>query len=456
MPVHRPLDARTRFLTLWGFGLLMAGAVVTVACGGVPGRAGASNASDARPASRPSQTVEESREGRLQPDRIVLVALDGRAAVAPVSATSRWAIDEAGGASELVQGRGDEPWRIETSRGLLRVAGDGGDATPWRQGPFVARSASPEGVLRFNGRRYRGELWFTATDSGVLVVNRLPVEEYLRGVVPLELGTRNPLDRAALEAQTIAARSYTYARVPADRRVAPRTGWHVTASVSHQVYGGVEAEHPVVDGAIRGTAGLVLRYGGLMVDAPYSSSCGGRTAAPRDVWQGVRDEPYLQSVDDTDPATGRPYCDLSPRNHWTEEFDSRQLGEIVHRALTAAGSRMPTAAAVQGVRVTGRTGSGRVGAFVLQTSRGDVPVRANELRAILRTSRGAILHSTYFSVDRESRAGGQLTGVALRGVGNGHGVGMCQWGAIGRSRAGQDARAILRHYYPGTTVGYAD
>jgi stage II sporulation protein D len=71
-------------------------------------------------------------------------------------------------------------------------------------------------------------------------------------------------------------------------------------------------------------------------------------------------------------------------------------------------------------------------------------------------ARGAILSSTYFSVDREAHSGGRLTGLTLRGNGNGHGVGMCQWGAIGRARAGQDARTILQHYYPGTAVGFAD
>ena len=70
------------------------------------------------------------------------------------------------------------------------------------------------GMVKYAGRRYRGELWLTATDSGVLVVNRLPVEDYLRGVVPLELGSKQATDNAAMEAQTIAARSYTYTRVP--------------------------------------------------------------------------------------------------------------------------------------------------------------------------------------------------------------------------------------------------
>ena len=95
-------------------------------------------------------------------------------------------------------------------------------------------------------------------------------------------------------------------------------------------------------------------------------------------------------------------------------------------------------------------------ALVLRTDRGDVTVRNNEIRNVLRNTRGAILSSTYFSIERESRVRGHLSGVTLRGHGNGHGVGMCQWGAIGRSRAGLDARTILRHYYPGTVVGFAD
>jgi stage II sporulation protein D len=385
-----------------------------------------------------------------------MVALEGRAVAAAVSATGRWRIDEQGGRQSLVRGEGNEPWRIEQRGRLLRVAGEGNDATPWREGPFVARPAAGAVFLRYGARRYRGELWFTPTDSGVMVVNRLPVEDYLRGVVPLEIGTRNAIDRAAIEAQAIAARSYTYVRVPGGVVDEPVKGWNLVATVQHQVYGGVDAEHPAVNAAIDATAGLVLRYNGLLVDAPYFASCGGRTASPREAWRGVGEQPYLQSVDDTDPRTGKPYCDLSPRNHWHAEFDEAQLADIVRRALQAAGAPDPKPAAVLGVAVGERGTSGRAATLVLRTERGDVRVAARDIRDVLRDARGAILSSTYFSVDRESRAGRRLTGVTLRGAGNGHGVGMCQWGAIGRARAGADARTILRHYYPGTVVGFAD
>jgi stage II sporulation protein D len=415
-------------------------------------------AAGSAPASAPPLARGE-RNGRLGTDRIVRVALAGKVASAPVTATMRWQVDEQGGRQLLVRGSGGEAWRVEQKGGLLRIAGDGGDATPWREGPLVASPSENAAVVQYQGRRYRGELWVTATDSGILVVNRLPIEDYLRGVVPLELGTRQLADRSALEAQSIAARSYTYMRVPAGlagSELVPASGWHVVATVANQVYGGAEVENAVVNAAVDATSGLVLRYNGLIVDAPYSSSCGGRTAAPREAWRSVRDEPYLLPVDDTDPATGRPYCDLSSRNHWVEELDEARLQDVVRRALVAAGARAPEAADVTELRVAARTVSGRIATFTVRTSRGDVTVHANDLRTVFQNPRGAILASTGFSVDRETRTRGRLTGVTLRGAGNGHGVGMCQWGAIGRSRAGQDARTILRHYYPGTVVGFAD
>lgn len=404
-------------------------------------------------------TVVNSGElhGRLDGvDRMARIALNGGLTRAPVSATGAWHIDEQGGRQSLVRGGGGEPWRVEQRRDLLRVAGDGDDATPWRQGPFVARPSGSGSLLQFNGKRYRGELWFIATDSGVLVVNRVPVEDYLRGVVPIELGTRAFTDRAALEAQAVAARSYAYIRVPGPASPELEGGWHMLATVQNQAYGGVEVEHPLVNQAIDATAGLVLRYGGLTVDAPYYSSCGGRTATPKEAWRDAKEQPYLQVVDDTDPASGRPYCDISPKNHWVEELSEQQLSDAVKRALEAHGAARPMAAAVREVDVSQRTASGRVAALVLRTDRGDVTVGARDVRYVLRDVRGAMLSSTYFSVEREQRGGSRLTGLTLRGNGNGHGVGMCQWGAIGRARAGQDARTILRHYYPGTVVGFAD
>lgn len=442
-PAQSPASPRGRFLAA-AFGAVVGGAALALAC---------------LPPLTPSQptagTVAE-QSGRLDSDREALIALAGNATAARVTSTGAWRVDEQGGRTLLVRGSGGEPWRVEQRGALLRIAGEGNDATPWREGPFVARPAAEGTLLAFEGKRYRGELWFTPTDSGILVVNRVRVEDYLRGVVPLELGTRSEADRAALEAQAIAARSYSYARVPSGELLLPARGWHMVATVNNQVYGGVNVEHAVVDAAIRATAGLVLRFEGLLVDAPYYSSCGGRTASPREAWRTASQEPYLQSVSDINPATGRAWCEISPRHEWTAEFDAHQLEEVARRALVAAGQSAPRGTKVRNITVGEQLPSGRVGSLVVETDRGRVTLHLGEIRNVFRNARGAILSSTYFSVDRVARERGHLTGVALRGTGNGHGVGMCQWGAMARSRAGQDARTILRHYYPGTVVGFAD
>jgi stage II sporulation protein D len=106
--------------------------------------------------------------------------------------------------------------------------------------------------------------------------------------------------------------------------------------------------------------------------------------------------------------------------------------------------------------VESRTPSGRVRTLGIGTSRGHFSLRQNDIRFVLRSEGGEILNSTYFSVDSRRDPDGAITSLVIRGNGNGHGVGMCQWGAIGRARAGADYRSILRTYYPGTTVAAVD
>jgi stage II sporulation protein D len=328
-----------------------------------------------------------------------------------------------------------------------------GVATAVRTGPFVARPLRRGALVTVGGKRYRGEIVIARSDSGLTVVNRLPMEDYLRGVVPLEMGKRTPDEAAAIEAQAVAARSYTYTRLS---REGERL-YDLVATVMDQVYGGADAETPLTDSAVAATAGLVLRYAGRVVNAPYHSTCGGSTAAASEVWPSQADEPFLRPVSDRVPGTDRFYCDPSPSFRWTRTFDRAGLGAALARYLRSYAA-VPSGGvgAVRGVEVDGRTPSGRVRALVIATDRGRYTVRGNDVRFVLRPPGGEILNSTYFSVDAERDGSGEVSRLVLRGVGYGHGVGMCQWGAIGRARAGQDFRTILHNYYPGTTVETVD
>ena len=109
--------------------------------------------------------------------------------------------------------------------------------------------------------------------------------------------------------------------------------------------------------------------------------------------------------------------------------------------------------AVRHVAIQGRTKSGRVSELEIETERGAYAVRGDDIRFVIRQAGGEMLSSTYFSVEPAYSSEGTLEKVTFRGQGYGHGVGMCQWGAIGRARAGHTFRQILATYYPGTSVG---
>lgn len=222
--------------------------------------------------------------------------------------------------------------------------------------------------------------------------------------------------------------------------------WDLTARATDQVYGGMDAESAGADAAIAATAGLVLTYGGQPVRAPYHSTCGGRTAAPSEVWQGNSD-PWLRSVSDRIEGTDRSWCDISPRFTWERTIEERGLLDGIARQ--GKGRRVGR---VTMARVGSVTASGRVRTLAFDTDAGVVTMTGNDMRFALRGVGGELLNSTYFSLEPVVGREGRLIRLVLRGRGNGHGVGMCQWGAIGRARAGVTAREILDAYYPGTSL----
>jgi stage II sporulation protein D len=345
-----------------------------------------------------------------------------------------------------------ELWRVERVGDRIRGVGPDGLASVWQSGGLVARPGGV-GLIAFNGKHYRGELLFLRGDTGVVVVNRVRMDDYLRGVVPLEIGTTDRRDSAAVQAQAVTARSYAYVHAGGSSASRP---YDVTASVADQIYGGADVETAVSDAGVSATRGLVLQYGGHVVNAPYHSACGGSTAAADEIWR-TSTEPYLQRVSDQIPGTDRYYCDIAPRFRWTRTLDGETLRAALVRYL-ASYTRTPGGypGTPLDIQVDTRTPSGRVGTLKIATDRGNYVLRGNDIRYVLRAPGGEILNSTSFTVESMPGRDGSIAKLILRGTGYGHGVGMCQWGAIGRARAGEDVRSILRTYYPGTTVAALD
>ncbi len=379
----------------------------------------------------------------------VRIALGGPQPTVPLAATGDWTLTDARGAT-LAHGRAGDQWEVQRRGTEIRAIREIGTATPWISGTLTQRPGRGA-YVRHDGKRYRGVLRFVPEGSGVRVVNDLSLEEYLRGVVPLELGERPRAERAAMEAQAVAARSFTVVRLAA--RGARAAAFDLQSSVADQVYGGMDAERPHSDAAVAATAGRILLYGARPVTAPFHSTCGGETAAAEEVWRSTG-EPHLKRVSDKIPGSDRYYCDIAPRFAWRREISAASLDAVVARYL-ATYVTVPVGGpgAVEAVTVAGRTPSGRVDELRIRAVRGTYAVRGNDARSVLRTDAGELLPSAYFSVTTERAATGGIGRLVIRGNGFGHGVGMCQWGAIGRARAGQSARAILRVYYPGTTLG---
>jgi stage II sporulation protein D len=191
-----------------------------------------------------------------------------------------WVVSEGGNLSGLDEGGGG-----------LRVTQ--GERTVIVPGRWLTVEASEGGGIRYQGRRYRGTLRVYLNDRGSLnLINELTLDDYLRGVVPKEMGPLLYNELEALKAQAVAARSYTLFHLGEW----VREGFDICATPRCQVYGGMEHEHPVTDRAIAETAGEVLVYDGRTADARYTATCGGHTENVETVFPRVLDEPYLKGV----------------------------------------------------------------------------------------------------------------------------------------------------------------
>lgn len=328
--------------------------------------------------------------------------------------------------------------------GRLRIDGERvpGDATL-----LTARSRG--GAVRVNDRSYRGEIVVQSTAPGALtVVNRVEMEDYLLGVVPREIGRVGPERYEAVKAQAVAARTYAVRYL--GRRES--LGFDVFATVQDQVYGGVEDEYNLVTRAVRETAGEILVHGGRPIEAYYHSTCAGHTAAIDEVWNSPPIA-YLQAVRDVDPRTGQAYDHFSSRFRWTQRWSADELNQILSRTLAdSVRPGMSGVGRVRDIQLLERTPSGRIGRMRITTTTGDFVVGGDRIRWIFLTPSGAILNSARFEIDIERGSNGDPVAFVATGGGWGHGIGMCQVGAMGRAEAGQNYRTILQTYYPGAQL----
>jgi stage II sporulation protein D len=307
--------------------------------------------------------------------------------------------------------------------------------------PLNSKSA-----IRLGKYSYRGAIHITAREGNILLfVNHLPSEDYLRGVVPAEMPAKEKAVLEALKAQAVAARTYLLGRFgnPQDQ------DFDIFSSTQDQVYKGTTIETYLGDKAVAETKNTVALYKGKPIQAYYHSTCGGHTANIEEVWGGEK-IPYLRSKKDG-PSVQRAYCKSSRLFQWEEEWSRTELTEILNQYLRSAKATLNNKPLPQksskyftrlhNIRVIQKTPSGRAKTLQIDTDAGRFHVHGDRVRwALRRNTSGAILWSSHIKVHFGST-------IRVSGRGFGHGIGMCQIGAMARARAGHDFKNILRFYY---------
>jgi SpoIID/LytB domain protein len=302
-------------------------------------------------------------------------------------------------------------------------------------------------------RIYRGRLQFLPKDSGLTIINRLNMEEYLYGVIPSEMEYIWPTE--ALEAQAIAARTYAISH----KNAFNSRGFDLLPTIASQVYGGVQAERVSTNIAVDATRGRILTYNGKPISAFYTGNSGGYTASSLDLWGD--NVPYLQAVPDkllpiqdqpmgpeelaewltTRPQTYSNNPKYSAQSHfrWTAWISRLEI----ERRLRL-GDKLGH---INSIEITGRTRTGVVTKVTINGTIGNYTITGDAIRAKL-----GGLRSNMFILEPKLGKDDLPEYFIFNGGGWGHGVGLDQSGAAGMAADGYQCEEILSHYYPGTDL----
>ena len=318
----------------------------------------------------------------------------------------------------------------------IALAANTAAAIRWQDGAFlvgreklrsevlVIRPAAKAGELSLDGRRYRGALELRHKSGGLTAVNIVPVDGYLRSVVPEEMPVDWPAE--AIKAQSVAARSFALA----SRGRHASEGYDLCTTTHCQLYTGTTAEKSASNAAIKATRGEVLTYGGKPIEALFHTDSGGMTENSEDVWGSH--VPYLRAAKDT-PAKTMPWTKAISRADLERKLAAKghDIGKV--RSLVLS----PLAI---GRSAKDRTASGRVKTMTVKGTKGTATLSGTTWRSLLG------LKSTLFDAKLAKDM------VTFTGYGSGHGLGISQWGAERMAAKGASYAEILHHYYTGTKM----
>lgn len=278
-----------------------------------------------------------------------------------------------------------------------------------------------------NSRRFRGTIDIIKKDNGkLLVINCLDMDSYLYGVLYHEVSHRWPAE--CLKAQAIVARTFALQQLKDNKAQA----YDLRCDIYSQVYGGRTGEKWSTTHAVDATRGKVLTFNGDIFPAYYHATCSGYTEDASNLWKV-----------DIKPLKGVPcnFCGHSKHYRWRKEIPLTK----VEAALNSGGYKIGR---ISSASVLLRNRSGRNDKIEFKDSSGSsVTLTGKDFRHLIGPND---VRSTKFDIEIKG------ANLILNGMGWGHGVGMCQWGAFGMSQRGKKCETILKYYYPGTEITTID
>jgi stage II sporulation protein D len=314
--------------------------------------------------------------------------------------------------------------------------------------PIVLKPADERSHFIFNNNEYAGDIIFIfSKNSSLYMINRIPLEEYLKGVVPAEIIATKPALFEAVKAQAICARTYAIKKMTENKN----KEYDLMSTIQDQVYSGFKNHTSISENAIEETRNIIIKYKDKPATIYYHSTCGGKLEAVQNVWsQPVI--PYLQGGSD---AVSDVYlCSKSPYFRWIEKRSIDQMDSLFYFHFGKSylkKSYKDTVKIKLSLEISGRDSSGRITELKAAYADTTLNLAAYEIRKFFGWPPGKYLKSTLFYIEQDSDSS-----MVLVGGGSGHGVGMCQWGAMNMAERGFRYYHILSKYFPGTKLARID
>ncbi|MCX7611591.1 MAG: SpoIID/LytB domain-containing protein [Ignavibacterium sp.] len=287
-----------------------------------------------------------------------------------------------------------------------------------------------------NGKKYKGNFIISRERNKLFLINSLYLEDYVKGVMLKEIPKgNNNVNNEAIKAMAVVIRTYALNKINESKIL-----FDTFNDVRDQVYGGASYEDEQINKLVDLTKGKTLFYREELAKVFYHSTCGGKTENIENVFSS-EPFPYLKSIQDGDIN-----CKISPKFQWKESFSESLIIKRLKESNYVSGSNL----SLKEINILSRFSSGRVKELeivLLENNRlKRISIHSNKIRFVLKNFKGEILPSTNFQIEIKNGM------YEFIGKGYGHGVGLCQWGAINLSRSGWNYKDILYFYFPKTEI----